>query len=164
MASFNVSHDHTLCVLAVCGAVGVKPPDWAPVARVETRSVGLQGEVGVDCIWGGRDPCLLSMSSRCLSPGEQTLDSIWVDDLALDESVALTSRLHIFLALWTRKEAAVKANGRGLGVEFSRLATVPVVSLDSVPIEAELQTFRWKEHIISVCGLGSSWVEVPSVV
>ncbi|KAH0475845.1 MAG: hypothetical protein KVP17_001699 [Porospora cf. gigantea B] len=104
------------------------------------------------------------MSSRCLSPGEQTLDSIWVDDLALDESVALTSRLHIFLALWTRKEAAVKANGRGLGVEFSRLATVPVVSLDSVPIEAELQTFRWKEHIISVCGLGSSWVEVPSVV
>ena len=113
--------------------------------------------VGVDVEWTGRDMATMDLARRILSPAE----------FGTFMQAPPARRNHLFLSIWTVKEAVVKALGRGISLPLSSFTvTFPVgrplvveggadssgiSDLTVMPLEPD------RDHLGAVAAAGSSW-------
>jgi 4'-phosphopantetheinyl transferase len=81
-------------------------------------SLSPDGEVGVDLEVEQPGIEVLDLARFCFHPEEQA---------HLDSQSSATGRLHAFYRCWTRKEAIVKADGRGLSLPLESFSVAPVI-------------------------------------
>lgn len=146
--------------------LGRGPGDGPAFSLTHTRglvgcALALRGEVGLDAEHTGRDTDVDRLAVRYFAPSERR----FLDGLSPGE------RRRGFFAVWTLKEAYLKARGEGISVALSSFAFDPSTSPPGFSCDAGLEAdpgawgFRWAplgaDHVMAWALRGTGGDAIP---